>query len=195
MCASFSSLLFCCCRCSRNLFSEWTVVLLKNQVNDAWCMTRGSIQRASLRVLTFQVNPNSNIAACLIRFGAFKKKKSSMSQSLQPSLNSWELKYDGWVCLKFLIDVLLWPAFLYKERKGIFLKVHCQHTDNLMSLWNCTFRSCIILELLLYLLLQIHRKAVDYNWSEIHAPVNVSQVSIFHRLKGDCNKEIALLNW
>ena len=58
-----------CCKCSWNLFSQWAV-LSKNQVSDARSITRGSIHRASLRVLTFQVNLNSNIAACLIRFGA-----------------------------------------------------------------------------------------------------------------------------
>lgn len=50
-------------------------LLLENQVNDAQCFTRGSIQRDILRVLTLQVTPNSNIVACLIQFGAFKETK------------------------------------------------------------------------------------------------------------------------
>lgn len=95
------SLLFCCCRCSRNLFSQWTV-LLENQVSDAQCITRGSIQRGSLRVLTFQVNPNSNIAACLIRFGAsffsffFKKKLHAIVTIALFKLRGVD---DGWMDL------------------------------------------------------------------------------------------------
>lgn len=40
----------------------------------------------------------------------------------------------------------------------------------------------------------VHSRALDYARNKIHEFVNVSQVSIFHRLRGDCNKEIALLN-
>lgn len=59
-----------------------------NQVSDAQCITRGSIQRASLRMLTFQVNPNSNMAA-LSDLEPFEKVPRHSHRSPLKTPRSW----------------------------------------------------------------------------------------------------------